>query len=216
MALYKKSQLAELLGKKTAWVSTYVRRGKLTMRGDWIDDTIEENSRFIEKWLAKKVETDNDLSLNIPKTPKPEQKKYPDPEVPLERVNNIPPQELPNFNSLERIKDATEIRRKESVIALNELRARKMRGELLPADIVMNLFIMLAQQFQSNYKNGANHMIMEISHKAKLPAEVTSEMRTLLTSTINNSHKSAVSQTKKQLETLIADLTEQSNAETDE
>lgn len=214
MALYTKSQLAELLGKTPAWVSMYVKRKKMVMRGDYIDDTIRENEEFIAKWLSKKVD----------EPPKKSTK----PVVPPPNPNSLPPPELPeNFDwdseddietasmgALDRAGKIEEIRRKQSVTKLNELKARKIRGETIPTNLVMNVFAMLGHQFQVEYKNAGIQMIIEIGHRAKLPPEIIAEMRHELTLMINSAHKSAIKSAKEQIKSIVADAADIMNDET--
>ena len=49
MAFYKQSELAKLLGKSQAHITMAVKRGKLLLSGDFVDDTVLENKIVLSK-----------------------------------------------------------------------------------------------------------------------------------------------------------------------
>lgn len=218
MALYTKSQLAKLLGKQISWVSTYAseKRKKIIMRGDFIDDQIPQNAEFIEKWLAKKVEKDKEAENESPHVPQPKTPNYTPPEVP-ENWEEIPDDlDSASNKTLDRVGKIIEIKRKQAVITLSELKAAKLRGESIPTSLVMDVFTMLGQQLQTSYKDGATNFIMEIAHKAKLDPEIVAELRSGLIKMINTSHHNAITQTKQQIKAAISDNAQSIADEPDE
>ena len=69
MALYLRSQFADHCGIKRAYVTTYVGRGKIIMRGEYIDTDIRENREFMEQQLEKKAAKEAEAEAEASKTP---------------------------------------------------------------------------------------------------------------------------------------------------
>lgn len=234
MAFYKQSELAKLLNKSQAHVTMAVKRGKILLSGEFVDDTVLENKIWIERQKANasaKIEVqkvDPPKVENVPKvepTPKVEAKKLKQPPLskPKQRIlKDFVPTEVERTSEsiadLDKAKKEAEIRYKESQTRLSELKEQKLRGENIPTDLVMNVIGMLGHSLQSNYKNGASQLMLEISSRTKMSAELEAEFNGRLIDLINISHSDAIMEAKKGIKSIINESSsiETIESETDE
>jgi len=208
MAFYKQIEFAELIGKSRGWLSVYINRGNLILSGDFIDDKIEKNKKFLDKWLAKKNEVNSAPKKKpIKKNPGP---KISEPvEVKLKAPNISEPIEVPiesPEDDLDRQKKIAEIRFKNSQIEKNDLQSAKLRGESIPTNMVSGVVSTLGRSFQSSYKNGAEALLLEIAHKAKLSAAMEASFKGKLIELINKAHADAIQEAKTTIETIVSEV----------
>ena len=174
MAFYKQSELAKLLGKSQAHITMAVKRGKLLLSGDFVDDTVLENKIWIDRQKANaKQVVDEPKVESVPKVepiPIVQAKKLKEPILskPKQRIlKDFVPTDVERTSEsiadLDKAKKEAEIRYKESQTRLSELKEQKLRGENIPTDLVMNVIGMLGHSLQSSYKNGAAQLMHEIS-----------------------------------------------------
>lgn len=114
--------------------------------------------------------------------------------------------ELREKTKLDTDKTRIEIRLKEQTAINKELANAKLRGESIPTVMVTGVISSLATGFQNSYKSGSDALILEISHKYKLPTSAVSELKLKLIKLINNSHDKGVEIAKKNLRTIISNV----------
>ena len=228
MAFYKQSELAKLLGKSQAHVTMAVKRGKLLLSGEFVDDTVLENKIWIDRQKANstakaevpKVEQVPEVvtvktpvvqakKLKVPILSKPKQRILKD-FVPtdVERTSE-------SIADLDKAKKEAEIRYKESQTRLSELKEQKLRGENIPTDLVMNVIGMLGHSLQSSYKNGAAQLMHEISTRTKMNVELEAEFNGRLIDLINISHSDAIIEAKKSIKNIINESSSVETIETE-
>ena len=226
MAFYKQSELAKLLGKSQAHITMAVKRGKLLLSGDFVDDTVLENKIWIDRQKANakqvvdepKVESVSKVEpipivqakkLKVPILSKPKQRILKD-FVPtdVERASE-------SIADLDKAKKEAEIRYKESQTRLSELKEQKLRGENIPTDLVMNVIGMLGHSLQSSYKNGAAQLMHEISTRTKMNVELEAEFNGRLIDLINISHSDAIIEAKKSIKNIINESSSVETIETE-
>lgn len=229
MAFYKQSELAKLLGKSQAHITMAVKRGKLLLSGDFVDDTVLENKIWIDRQKANatakaevpKVESVTEVvpekvpvpvqakKLKVPILSKPKQRILKD-FVPtdVERTSE-------SIADLDKAKKEAEIRYKESQTRLSELKEQKLRGENIPTDLVMNVIGMLGHSLQSSYKNGAAQLMHEISTRTKMNVELEAEFNGRLIDLINISHSDAIIEAKKSIKNIINESSSVETIETE-
>tara|TARA_R110002167_G_scaffold248456_1_gene454460 strand:+ start:1196 stop:1855 length:660 start_codon:yes stop_codon:yes gene_type:complete len=210
MAFYKQIEFAELIGKSRGWLNVYIKRKTIIMSGDFIDDKIEKNKKFLDKWISKKNEV-----KKIPVPKKKESVKTPGPKIPepaevkLKAPNIQEPKEIQITapeNDLDRQKKVAEIRFKNSQIEKNELQSAKLRGDSIPTSMVSGVVSTLGRSFQNAYRNGAEVLLLEMSHKAKLSSKLEAELKGLLIELINKSHADAITEAKTTIDTIVSDV----------
>lgn len=234
MAFYKQSELAKLLNKSQAHVTMAVKRGKILLSGEFVDDTVLENKIWIERQKANAKQVDEPKVESVPKlesvpkvepTPIVQAKKLKQPPLskPKQRIlKDFVPTEVERTSEsiadLDKAKKEAEIRYKESQTRLSELKEQKLRGENIPTDLVMNVIGMLGHSLQSNYKNGADQLMLEISSRTKMSAEMEAEFNGRLIDLINISHSDAIIEAKKSIKSIINESSsvETIESETDE
>lgn len=206
MSLHTKSQFAKLTGKKAAHVTMNVKRGKIILSGDYIDDTIPQNKNLMNRWIKQ--------------TQKKIQKGLESTEIKTEAPKGIEEPKIQHENSfeggLDAIKKQAEIDFKKAQIEKTNLQNQKLRGEAIPTDMVKNTVSVLGHSFQSSYKNGAEALIMDFCHKMKASAKVQAEMKGKLIKLINKSHENAITEAKKTIESIVDQNAVVKNSDEDE
>jgi hypothetical protein len=211
MPFYSKKDFAKHCGKSPAHVSVAIQRGKITLSGDYIDTNIPENKELMNKWrVAEGMEPIEDhpqkSNQNI---------NFNDPQRPAHDAPNTSNESVPksDLSSLNKEKTRVEIDYKAEKTAETRLKNAKLRGELIPTTMVVDLFAMLGHQFQTQYEIGATELIMELCHKLKVSSEIVGEIGQRLTELINVSHEKAIADAKITVKNIISAV---SGAETDQ
>ena len=229
MAFHSKADFGILIGKPRNWVGQYIGRNKIVMSGDFIDDKDPTNAAFIKKWLANKEaaerkakEKANSVQVPQPETPpavekttKVKAKKGPNIVPPLSKEKlkapNIQEPEKSNIKPNE--SDALELRKKKAEIAFKEaqankteLQAAKLRGESIPTALVSGVVSTLGRSFQTNYKNSAESLLIEMSHKLKIPPELEAEFKGKLIEVINKAHADALVAAKSTIDSIVSEV----------
>ena len=222
-----KGEFAKMLGKHPAYVDTYIKRNQIVTcaNGKMIDITNEANVSFMrhiqrkneikeqqvdqptKKGYQKKTTTKKTTAKNVVvPQPKPQDYSSTDPSESNQGIYNIKIQKE-QADLDKKLLDAERVR----------LVNAKMRGENVPTLMVKNLIAQLSKSFISNYKEAADRLLIEISHRKKLTIAEEAEMKGLLVKIINESHDRAINEADKQLETIISVAPQQDlNEYTDE
>jgi len=212
MPLYTKKDFAKHCAKSPAHVSMAITRGKIILSGDYIDSNIPENKELMNKWrVAEGMEPIEDH---------PQKQHQPQPNVsdPMRATHdapNVSDHKVPKSElaSLNKEKTRVEIEYKTEKAAETRLKNAKLRGELVPTNMVVDMFAMLGHQFQTQYEIGATELIMELCHKLKISSEIEGEIGEKLTELINISHEKAINDAKTSVKNIISAV---SGAETEQ
>jgi len=199
MALHTKSDFAKLCGMKVRVLSVYLGRGKLIPSGDYINDKLQVNKAFQEKWAYKNLGTVPvqkivpqivpvvevvEVKVNsepIPNVKKPE----------LNKKQRKPNTENPEFmfvnpiNQMEMKIKEVELSRKEEDLEIAKLKRQKMAGEIIPVDLVKSVFSQLNKASQTAFKNAADDLLMEIQQVSGFGREKMAELRGKLVLLVN-------------------------------
>ena len=221
MAFYKQAEFAEKIGKTRGWLNVYVKRGNIILSGDYIDDSIEKNQKFFNKWIKKKNEPKPEKKVvktePIPEPEKIVPEKLDGPKIGkpkiIEQKRKAPniqePEKIDLFDSpedaLDIQKKKAEIRFKNSQIEKNELQSAKLRGDSIPTNLVQGVISTLGRSFQSSYKNGAEVLLIELAHQLKMSVKVEAKFKGKLIELINKAHADAIKEAKTTVETIISD-----------
>lgn len=206
MALLTRREFAELCGMKPNALNVYIQRKKVLLSGDYVDNLIEPNKSFVEKRIAqgkvKKEEVPTEQkgpNVNV-KEPEYEIPKKPNVGSPAtkDKANNYMEVELEyKQRQIERLKVQTNI---------DEIKEAKMRGELIPIDIVENLFAQFSQSIATEFKNGLDSYLTILAKKTGMKNKEVAESRADLIHVINDSVNKAVDNSQKSIQSVIDDM----------
>lgn len=217
MAMVKQWEFAKMCGKTPAHVSTYIRRGKIVKSGAWIDTTFEVNKLLMEHWQREEGILPKDQTSNKD-SQIPDIQKIPDipqiPEIDFGKPKPVAPNK-PNVDpgdptsgsyQLDRKIKEAELESKEIKIRQSLFEESKSRGDFIPVDSVKTVVSILGTSFQNAYKNGANQLMLDISHRLKMTPEIEGEFKGKLITLINSSHSAAIATAKLEIELLSENM----------
>jgi hypothetical protein len=204
MALYKREDFCKLIGLQSRELSTYIKRGKVFLSGELIDDAITQNAEFMQKRaeiLLKKnggtappvtTEVHNQVSPNYQNIKHHQFKEVPPPAgdktpiVELERTKLI----LGNIKTTEEIEKI-------------RLHNAKAAGESIPIDVVKVVVAQLAKGFITSFQNSSENFLIEISKKVGMDRVMLADSKGLLFKNINEAINKAVDESKKQITDIV-------------
>lgn len=192
MSIYTRKQFYEACGilKSTMYVN--IKRGKVILSGDVIDTSIQANREFLEKCLAKQ-------KIPVEKTPHIEAE-----EKPTEKYYE------PSVNSLElekKLKQA-ELEKKEVDTRIALLKEEKLRGSVVPTDIVKVVFSQHFKSINSSFHQAADNLIVNIAKKKDLDRNEIAEIRGELVEIINIAVNDAIEESKKSIKNIVAEYSD--------
>ena len=195
MALHSKKDFAETVGLKTNALAVYIKRKKIILSGDYIDDSLATNRDFIEK--RARVLLKNEVK-GRPATREPQAPNVKPPQTPKPPVPNVEEAEEEGgslFQKIERLK-AAKLREE---IELLKIKKHKLNAELIPTELVKPLFMQFSKSLTTAYQNELDSMLMEIAHKTKLSNKDRAYFKKRVIEVINQSNKEGVEDTKKNI-----------------
>lgn len=221
MAILKRSALAKHVNRVTAVVSMGVERGHLVSLPDGGIDTDDPTN---QAWILKYRPDSEYLPAHfrkqdpVPQEPTPEKKltrassktRYQQPEVKEERTQN-PISEEPNgmdkFN-LELAKKKADIEKVHGEIRLQKLKEAKLRGEMVPIDLMRTTLEVHTRSIVTAMKDGMEDLLLQVSSEFRGSSEQLSRLRGIVITILNAQVDKSVEATKKQLRVLANDYAE--------
>ena len=134
---------------------------------------------------------------------KPAAKKEPVIKTDYQSTNTHPPTDNYDVVSLDNQKKQEEINKKKLEVEKLKLTNARLRGEMIPTELVKNLITNFSASIIKSYREGSDRLLMEISHMKRLTLEEDALMKGELIKIINNSHDVAISETMKSLESIL-------------
>jgi hypothetical protein len=212
MGLHTRKQLSELL--TLDWnnksnrdkIGMWVKRGSIIEKDGLIDDTDPQNLYWIKKQQEKE--------------PKESIKQDPQKEVP-DSVDKPPvavaDHKQKKIKAGAPVKDITkydlEVEFKELSIEklkvdtrLQELKEDKIRGEVIPIEIVKTVFAQHSQNIITEFKNSVENILTIFAKKKSLNGNEVAEIRGQMVSTINLAVDKAVDSSKKNLTHIVKEF----------
>lgn len=186
MALYSRREFYELCGVSKAYLTNYIKRGKVILTGNMVDDTIAENRTFMETRVNKGE-----------KEQKPKPPKFED--IPLDDEEK---QELKDLSLRKKILDTKKV---EEEVTRLQLTNSKLRGEAIPVELVKNVIAQLSKSVISAFKDGADALLTEIAHSKKLSNAEHARLRGVLVDIVNGSTNNAIQIANKDIKKLASD-----------
>lgn len=199
MALHTKKEFAALCGITTSNLTTYASRGKIELTGDMVDDTKKINVDFLNYRLQLQKDKETEKHHGSQRIQS---------EIDLfsasNTVKNIPEDPDESDAPLQRKKSLADLEKKLVDIKKAELEYLILKGKHVPTELVRELFRELGQSFQTSYKDGADALLTEISHRKKLAPDEHATLKGQLTNLINQAHKKAIATAQREVEALVA------------
>lgn len=222
MALISRKEFGDKYNKSRSWISMYIKREKLILSGDWIDESLEPNKRLIERILKqeskpqpkKEVLKKKEVLEESPKESHRELKGYKEPVIPeikptkikegpvSEETRAMHAKAMYMLEVEDKIKEAN-LKDKELAAYLKEMQVAKKRGELIPVDHVRSIISALSTSFQTSYNQKTDILLIDIAQKTRMNEVDKAFFKGELIKTINIAHKEAVEESKKSMLNLI-------------
>jgi predicted transcriptional regulator len=201
------SQFAEMVGVQPSYVSMYIKRGKIHSVDKKIDITNPTNVAFINNFRSKNEnkqpkKTEN-KSVKKTTSKKPPQKIQPIIKTDYQSTNTNPSTDNYDVVSLDNQKKQEEINKKKLEVEKLKLTNARLRGEMIPTELVKNLITNFSASIIKSYREGSDRLLMEISHMKRLTLEEDALMKGELIKIINDSHDVAINETMKSLESIL-------------
>ena len=194
MALYTKAQLVELCGLKRETSRSYIRnnveRGKLIFSGDYIDDTLPVNAEFIRR----RIQAKNGEPIEARTSTSNKVLKYEEPKIDLSRQD------------LDKQLKQQELLKKEAETRLLNLREEKIRGEIVPIELIKNLMVTHTKSIVTAQKDGIEDLLININKEARLTGAQLAKLRGKMVEILNIAVDKAISSTKKDLDVIIGQI----------
>lgn len=80
---------------------------------------------------------------------------------------------------------------------LLRMRKEKLRGDLLPIDLVTPVFVLFSKAMQTAFSDELEDIVREVSHAAKMSKQQTADLRKRVVDVINSATDKGVSEAKK-------------------
>jgi hypothetical protein len=205
------------MGMKTGNLTNYIKRGKVVMSGELIDDSHPINAEFVRKrskLLVKKAASaaEKGSTAEVPRPPGP---KISDPELPITDIPDLKDatdddidkiiQQSGGILSLENRKIAADIQRIETVRDLNLLKIQKEQGEIIPTELMSPIIAQFAMAITSSFRSAADNLLTEFAHKHKIDSESEAELRTKIVSITNEAVEKAVDESHRAVDRISTD-----------
>jgi predicted transcriptional regulator len=201
------SQFAEMVGVQPSYVSMYIKRGKIHSVDKKIDITNPTNVAFINNFRSKNEnkQPKKTESKTVKKalSKKALSKTEPIIKTDYQSTNTNPPTDNYDIVSLDNQKKQEEINKKKLEVEKLKLTNARLRGEMIPTELVKNLITNFSASIIKSYREGSDRLLMEISHMKRLTLEEDALMKGELIKIINDSHDVAISETMKSLESIL-------------
>lgn len=89
---------------------------------------------------------------------------------------------------------------------LLRMRKEKLRGELLPIDLVTPVLVMFSKAMQTAFSDELEDIVREVSHAAKMSKQQTADLRRRVVDVINSATNKGVDEAKKGIRKLTAEF----------
>lgn len=196
MAIYKKSEFAKMCGIGPSAITNAINRGQLKDDNGRIDTSLPINYDYMMIARAR-----NGLSDLVPDNPSSVLSKIK--AAQSEPVEKKTASDSDGAYDLERKKKLADLEKKNVDIRIALLTEQRLKGESIPTQLVRELINQLSKSFLESYRDKSEQLVINISHKNKLSAERTAEMKGELIKAINKSHDDAITEAITGLKSIL-------------
>lgn len=191
MALYSRKEFLELCGHEydnsaRSKISMWIKRGSIIETNGKIDDSIPKN----RDWVIK--QKDSRAAKDSPDTQ--------DPEI---ETNGQLPLEGMLAGSIDRRLKLHQIEKLKVDTRIQELKEEKIRGEVVPVDIIKNLFRTHTQSIITSQKDSIEEMLINIAAETRLSGEGLARLRGKMVLSLNTSVDKAIIATEKNMQSMV-------------
>jgi hypothetical protein len=195
--IYKKKAFLEHIGRirddgkpDYAWLRMEIQRGNLIEDPEdgLIDTLIAKNAAFTNKWMREKQKK----TLASQEASEETERKV--------KVDKI----AEDAFALDLRKKVLENERIERNNTLLELKEAKLRGEIMPVELVKQIFAMHSQSILTTQKNVIEEMLLELSQTSGLSNSKISELRGKLIRILNQNVDKSIEISQKNIAKMIA------------
>jgi hypothetical protein len=207
MGRHTRAEFATICRLSSGNLSNYIKRGKVVVDGEFIDDTAYPNSDFLQKRLEilqqkkedkKQAEPDRKLRMLRP-----------DAEIESEKEFSSDDDEKGDFESipgssaaLNKKKLKVDIAKKIKETKILELREQKIKGEIVPIADVSNIFQMHTQSIVTAQKDAFEELLIDLSVEARLTGDQLAKLRGKMVDILNRSVDKAIIITTKNMKVI--------------
>jgi hypothetical protein len=210
MALHLKADFARMCGLTTGNLTVYISRKKVIPSGDYIDDSLEINSAFLQK---RKNHVSNKPTADQPQPEKKLRYIQPDRELPTQPDIQDPVDDDGDDDdtggnyitsaALNKKKLKVDIAKKIRETSILKLREEKIKGEIVPIDVIKNLFSMHTQSIITAQKDGIEELLINLSVEARLTGDQLARLRGKMVEILNNGVDKAIIITQRNMKVLV-------------
>jgi len=191
MAFHTKSDFAALVGRESNWLSNYIKRKKVILSGDYIDDSHPMNVDFLKKQRIR-------LGTYEPKRGRPDLVDH------EETSPNIqPPNEDGYVFGVDAELKQVELKKKKADLELVEEKLKKVKGETIPVDLVKSIFQQYGKSCSTAFHNEADNLLQELQKKFAIDRKDMAFYRTRIIEITNQAIEEAYVDSKKNLKLLV-------------
>jgi len=207
MPFHSKSDFCDKCGIKPRELSTYVSRKNVILSGEFIDDSLPQNQKFIEKRkliLEKKSKKTNPTKKKSVKV----EDDIPIKEKSLPKEITRPPKiSGPESDSLDWELDQKRLRLQnikiETETSLLTLKAQKQRGEVIPTDLVKSLFAQHFKSISTAFHHATDNLLVKIAAKKGLTRAEVADFRGEIILMVNEAIKHGANESRKNIQNII-------------
>lgn len=191
MAFHTKSDFARIVGKESNWLSNYIRRKKVILSGDFIDDTHPMNVEFLKKQQKR-------MGIYVEKVGKPQKVDHSDISPNIQKPN----EEGYVFGIDEKLKQV-ELKKKKADLELVEEKLKKVKGETIPVDLVKSIFQQYGKSCSTAFHNEADNMLQELQKKFNISRSDMAFYRSRIIEITNEAIEESYNESKRSLKLLV-------------
>jgi hypothetical protein len=201
LAFHTRKQFAELCGidhstsSGRGTIGMAIKRGKIVLSGELIDDQFPENAEYLRKVLDNVSST---AKAPVIDTPERNQPKVPTVAAPKGESGYV----------LERQLKQQELEKKEVETRLLNLKEQKMLGEQMPTELVKKLIFEYNQSSITSQKDGYEDLLIIISKEANLNEIQLANLRRKMVDVVNTTVNKAIDMTKRNLKIILSEFSE--------
>lgn len=203
MTLLTKKEFSEKCGIPTNALAVYVKRSKVELTGELVNDELEVNKAFYLKKLAK-IDKEPETKLAILEQKSVFESERND----INESELLVPDENQTFIESERQLKYLDTVKRAKEIELKDIEIAKKRGELIPTDLIKSLIIQHSESIKVSLGDFIENFIVVISSKKQLTNVEVADIRSQLTSIRNKAIDDAINASKKNLKNIVKEYSD--------
>lgn len=220
MAKHTRKQFYELCGVAKDYLKTYIRRGKVIVGSDgYIDDTLPHNRDFMSTRAPSHLVPSEDVEY-APSPPAAPAKRSPARKQPMaaprstagsnqkhQEHDQESAESIERYNLDRRIKEK-ELEKKEQEIEKNRLQIAKLKGDVIPTELVMVAFSQHFKSVTTAFHQGCDNFIMVIAKRTGMSRADMADMRGELIGIVNQSVTDGIKESKLSVGNIVGEYSE--------